>query len=133
MKRNPVAHLLLALLILFQSVSVLSDVPLALMTIPMTSTVISDTSTDAATDLRRTDAVKNCHGVNPLNAGDSPRACCVSMDDAECLLGCASIAAALPGVLILDSIDPHIRHLIQATSVAQQEIPSRLFRPPRAS
>lgn len=126
-------HILLALLILMQSVSTFAAVPMSSVVSPESSHSIMDRSRGISIDVPVESLNIPCHGDGASLSSDSTESCCSSMESAECMLACYSVATAISSSPDLDGAPVHFRHKVGQFYASPQDIPSGLFRPPRSS
>lgn len=130
--RAPLVHIMLAIVILVQSVSTLAymePVP----DLKAVSGEITSTERSPQREKARKDSMTNCHESQGAIEEVATASCCDTMDTASCILSCASVAAALPILPLLDSIDIHAGYPADAGYAAPHKVLDRLYRPPRTS
>ena len=129
-----VVHVLLALLILMQSVSTFAAVPLPSAASSEPAHLLKiDRSSVLSVENSVASSSTPCHGDSTSLAPESAENCCDSMEYAECMLACYPMATAISSRPDLAAAPVHFRHKVDQVYSSPQEIPSGLFRPPRSS
>ena len=128
-----VAHILLALLVLTQSVSMLAFA----LPVPeqgdQTSLEFDYDSPSQTLSMSRHGAQKPCHQEVVISEADSTKSCCETMDEASCILSCSSIATAFSYPSMLSSLDIHALYPEYSGYSAPHQVLDELYRPPRIS
>ena len=120
-------HILLALLLLIQSVATLAATPLAATGSPIPLELRTNDSGDS-----HHTAMPPCHGDGATSAAQQPsQNCCETMEEKCCLLGCSVLASAVSCSAVLGSIDIRIHYPLDAGYASIQNPLFGLFRPPR--
>ena len=127
-------RVLLALMILMQSVSTFAAVPLPSAASPDPVHLLNmNRLSGIPMEMRAGSESTPCHGDSVYLASQSAEKCCESMEYAECMLACYPMATAISSSPDLDGSPVHFRHKVDQVYSSPQEIPSGLFRPPRSS
>jgi len=127
-------HVVLALLILIQSIAAFAAVPLPSAAIPEPAHLLNMKRSSGLTVENSVASVSTpCHGDSVSLASESAENCCDSMEYAECILACYPMATAISSRPGLDVAPVRLRHKVDQVYSSPQEIPSGLFRPPRSS
>jgi hypothetical protein len=127
-------RVLLALLILMQSVSTFAAVPLPSAGSPDAAHLLNiGRSSGIPMEMRVESVSTPCHGDSVSLASNSAENCCDSMEYAECMLACYPMATAISSSPDLDGSPVHFRHKVDQVYTSPQKFPSGLFRPPRSS
>ena len=126
-------RVLLALLILMQSVSTFAAVPLPSAAADPAHLLNMDRSSAIPMEMPAGSLSTPCHGDGVSPVSKSAENCCDSMEYAECMLACYPMATAISSSPDLDGSPVHFRHKVDQVYSSPQEIPSGLFRPPRSS
>ncbi len=121
--RSRMIHILLAIVVLTQSVASLAVAP-AVSEMPATPESVSSVLVDVSENA--------CHEEVAV-AEAPPLKCCETMNDASCILSCTSVISAISLPLSLDIPDNHVLYPIESGYAAPHNTLSGLYRPPRIS
>ncbi len=121
--RSRMIHILLAIVVLTQSVASLAVAP-AVSEMPAMPESVSSVLVDVSKIA--------CHEEATVPEAP-PRKCCETMNDASCILSCISVISAISLPLSLDMPDIHVLYPMDSDYTAPHNTLSGLYRPPRIS
>ncbi len=121
--RSRMIHILLAIVVLTQSVAALAVAPAVseMLAMPESISSVLVAVSESA-----------CHEKVAV-AEAPPLKCCETMNDANCILSCTSVISAITLPLSLDMPDNHVLYPIESGYAAPHNTLSGLYRPPRIS